>query len=73
MSTRNNMVVDEEDFSALTIMKPFSQGYMDHFITVFEDAYGEVQMKIIHRHDLIARLNVSEDGFTELLRLHKID
>ncbi len=68
MCSRKNIVVHEEDFSALTIMKPFSDGYRDHYITVFEDAYGEVQMKVVHKDALKERLNYSEGEFQQLLQ-----
>ena len=72
MSTRKAVVVHEEDFSALTIMKPFSDEYLNHYITVFEDAYGEVQMKLVHKDDLMKRLGVDEEGFAELMMEHEV-
>ena len=68
MCSRKNVVVHEEDFSSLTIMKPFSEGYLNFYITVFEDAYGEVTMKLIQKDHLKKRLNLSEEEFENLLK-----
>ena len=67
MHERKTVVVDEEDFSSLTIMKPFSQEHMDFFITVFEDAYGEVVMKVLHVDALKKRLNFSDEVFDTMV------
>jgi len=68
MCTRKNVVVDEEDFSALTIMKPFSDGYNNHLIVVHEDAYGEVMCKVTTHNDLKIRLSLTDEEFEKLLK-----
>ena len=67
MQERKTVVIHEEDFSALTLMKPFSDGYREFLIVVHEDAYGEMTAKITHKADLKKRLNLSDEEFNEMV------
>lgn len=67
MQPRKNVVIHEEDFSAITIMRPFSDGYRDYLIVVHEDAYGEVMCKITSHNDLKIRLSLSDEEFDEMV------
>ena len=67
MQPRKNVVINEEDFSAITIMKPFSDEYRNHLIVVHEDAYGEMRLDITPKDDLKKRLSLCDEEFEEIL------
>lgn len=68
MQPRKNVVIFEEDFSSLTIMKPFSDGYRDFLIVVDEDAYGEMSGKLVEKSKLKMRLSLSDVEFDEMVK-----
>ncbi len=67
MQPRKNVVIHEEDFSSITIMKPFSDGYRNHLIVVHEDAYGEMNAKLTTSNDLKIRLSLTDEEFEIML------
>ena len=67
MHERKAVVIPEEDFSALTVMKPFSDEYLNYLIVVDEDAYGEVICKITSHNDLKIRLSCTDEEFDTIL------
>ena len=64
---RKAVVIHEEDFSAITIMKPLSDEYLNYLIVVFEDAYGEMKLDIVPKDGLKKRLNYCDEEFDEIL------
>jgi hypothetical protein len=66
MNPRKAVVIHEEDFSALTILKPFSEEYLNYLIVISEDAHGEFSGKLMTKTDLKSRLNLSEEEFEEM-------
>jgi hypothetical protein len=69
MSTlRKAVVIHEEDFSSITIMKPFSDEYLNSLIVVSEDAYGEMKLDIVPKDGLKKRLSYSDEEFEEMLK-----
>ena len=67
MQTRKNVVIHEEDFSAITIIKPFSEEYLNYLFMIFEDAYGEMKGVLITKTELKKRLNLCDEEFNELI------
>ena len=67
-TTRKAVVIHEEDFSALTLLKPFSDEYLNYLIVIHEDAYGEMKMVLTPKEDVRKRLNLSDEEFVELLK-----
>jgi hypothetical protein len=69
MSTlRKAVVIHEEDFSAMTLLKPFSDEYLNYLIVVHEDAYGEMRADLTPKDELKKRLNLCDEEFNELLK-----
>jgi len=68
MKPRKNIVIHEEDFASLTIMKPFSDGYHNHLIVVHEDAYGEMNARLTTHNDLKIRLSLTDEEFDEMMK-----
>ncbi len=66
MQPRKSVVIHEEDFSSITIMKPFSDGYRNHLIVIHEDAYGEMMTNLTPKSDLKKRLSLSDEEFEEM-------
>ena len=69
MEPRKNVVVNVEDFSSITIMKPFSEGYINHLIVVHEDAYGEMRADLVEKTKLKEKWGLSDAEFEETLKL----
>ena len=67
MQPRKNVVIHEEDFSAITIMRPFSDEYLNYLIVVHEDAYGEMRSDLVPKDGLKKRLNLSDEEFEEMV------
>ena len=67
MHERKAVVIPEEDFSAITVMKPFSDEYLNYLIVVHEDAYGEVMTNLTPKSDLKKRLKFTEEEFEIML------
>ena len=67
MQTRKNVVIHEEDFSAITIIKPFSEEYLNYLFMIFEDAYGEMKGVLITRTELQKRLSLGDDEFNKII------
>ena len=67
MQTRKSVVIHEEDFSALTILKPFSEEYLNYLFVIYEDAYGEMKGDLMTKTDLKSRLNLCDEEFNELI------
>jgi len=68
MQPRKNVVVHVEDFSSITIMKPFSEGYTNHLIVVHEDAYGEMNARLSSHNDLKIMLSLTDEEFDEMIK-----
>jgi len=68
MKPRKNVVIHDEDFSAVTVMRPFSEGYLNYLIVVHEDAYGEVMCKVTTHNDLKIRLSLTDEEFDEMIK-----
>ena len=66
MEPRKNVVVNVEDFSAITILKPFSQEYLNYFFVIFEDAYGEMNGKLVEKNQLQKRFGLSDAEIQEV-------
>ena len=67
MQERKTVVIHEEDFSATTILKPFSDEYLNYLYVVCEDAYGEFSGNLVTKDDLKKRLTMSDEQFNKLL------
>ena len=67
MHERKAVVIPEEDFSAVTVLKPFSDEYLNFLIVVHEDAYGEVMTKLTLKSDLKKRLKFTDEEFEAML------
>jgi len=67
MHPRKTVVIHEEDFSAITIMKPFSDEYLNYLIVVHEDAYGEMRLDLAPKDGLKKRLNLCDEEFNEMI------
>jgi len=67
MKARKNVVIHEEEFSAITILKPYSEEYLNQLYVVNEDAHGEFYGELITKSDLKKRLKFSDKNFKELL------
>jgi len=66
-TTRKAVVIHEEDFSAMTLLKPFSDEYLNYLIVIHEDAYGEMKLVLTPKEDVRKRLNLSEEEFAKVL------
>jgi len=66
MKKRNAVTIFDED-CALTVLKPFSEGYKNMVFIIQEDAYGEATGILTTIDDLRRRLNVDEEEFQEML------
>jgi len=67
MHTRQAVVIHEEDFSSLTILKPFSEEYINFLYLIEENAYGDFHGNLITKDNLKKRLNFNDEEFAELL------
>lgn len=67
MQPRKNIVIHEEDFSAITIMRPFSDEYLNYLIVVHEDAYGEMRADLVEKDKLKKRLSLCDEEFEEMV------
>lgn len=68
MHERKAIVIHEEDFSGTTILKPFSDEYLNYLIVVCEDAYGEFSGNLVKKDELKKRLGLSDEDFEEMLK-----
>ena len=67
MHERKAVVIHEEDFSAMTILKPFSEEYLNYLFVIYEDAYGEMKGSLMLKTDLKSRLNLCDKEFEVML------
>jgi len=67
MYDRKAVVIHEEDFSSITILKPQSEEFLNYLIVVFEDAYGEVKLDLVPKDGLKKGLHHSDEEFDKLL------
>lgn len=68
MQNRKAVVIHEEDFSAITILKPYSSEYLDFLYVIYEDAHGEMNGELITKTKLKKRLNLCDEEFEEMLK-----
>lgn len=68
MASRKNVVIHEEEFSSITILKPFSDEYLLYLYIIFEDAYGEISGELITRENLKKRLNLTDEEFEIIIK-----
>jgi len=68
MSVIRKAVVVFDEFSSMTLFKPFSDEYRNQLFVVHEDAYGEAILEIKSIADMKIRLNVSDEEFNEILK-----
>ena len=66
MHERKAVVIPEDD-SAVTVLKPFSDEYLNYLIVVHEDAYGEVMTNLTAKSELKERLNFTDEEFEAML------
>jgi hypothetical protein len=51
----------------MTLLKPFSDEYLNYLIVIHEDAYGEMKLVLTPKEDVRKRLNLSDEEFAKLL------
>lgn len=69
MHERKAVVVhNDDDFSATTILKPFSEEYLNYLYVICEDAYGEFSGALVAKTDLKKRLNICDEEFEKMLK-----
>ena len=69
MHTRKAVVIYEEEFSSVTVLKPFSVEYLNFLYVLNEDVYGEFRGELVTKRDLKKRLNLCDEEFDEMLKL----
>lgn len=67
MQNRKTVVLHEEDFSAITILKPFSEEYLNYLYVIYEDAYGEMTGSLTPKTELKKRLSLCDEEFNEMI------
>lgn len=67
MAQRKNVVIHEDEFTSITILKPFSGEFSNYLYVIKEDAYGEISGELITREKLKIRLNLSDEDFKNIL------
>ena len=65
-TTRKSVVIHDED-EAMTFLKPFSNEYSNMLFVIHEDAYGQIDGKLMLITDLIAKLRLTTEQFDEIL------
>lgn len=68
MSNIRKAVVVFDEFSSMTLLKPFSGEYRNHLFVISEDAYGEAVLNTTLITDVKTRLNLSDEEFNEILK-----
>jgi len=67
MSKIRKAVVISEEFSAMTLLKPFSGNYDNQLFVVHEDAHGEARMTIERIDDIKKKLSLCDEEFDKIL------
>lgn len=76
MKRENIVLTEEEGEFALTIMYPMSGEYQDRLFVLYEDAFGEADLKIMTPKAIVKNYNVSLDEinvFIETVEKQKVD
>ena len=69
MHTRKAVVVHGiDESSATTVLRPFSEEYLNYLYVVCEDAYGEFSSDLVLRTELQTRLGFSDEEFEDMLK-----
>lgn len=66
-ATRNAITIFDED-TAMTLLKPYSDEYVNQLVVLYEDAYGELTGILMSIEDIKLRLNITNEEFIEILK-----
>jgi len=68
MSNLRKAVTVFDEFSSMTLLKPYSDEYLNYLIEINEDAYGEMTLNLRPITELRAKFGGSDEEFDELLK-----